>query len=70
MKGMKPYGEGRIMLPKTQYGKIRIYTTKDGSLMQSMLINVENNIPKEETAFKKVDDDKIRGWCNFKKVCD
>jgi len=38
--------------------------------MQSMLTDVENNIPKEETAFQKVGDDKIRGWCNFKKVCD
>jgi hypothetical protein len=37
--------------------------------MQSLLVDVENNIPKEETFFKKVEDDKIRDKCNFRKVC-
>ncbi len=37
--------------------------------MQSLLVDQEKNIPKEETFFKKVDDDKIRDRCNFRKVC-
>jgi len=38
--------------------------------MKSLLVDVENNIPKEEKFFKKVEDDKIRDRCNFRKVCD
>ena len=37
--------------------------------MQSLLVDEENNIPKEETFFKKVEDDKVRDRCNFRKVC-
>jgi len=37
--------------------------------MQSLLVDVENNVPKEEASFKKVEDDKIRKRCNFSKVC-
>jgi hypothetical protein len=37
--------------------------------MQSLLADVEKNIPKQEAFFKKVDDDKIRDKCNFRKVC-
>jgi len=35
----------------------------------SLLVDVKNNIPKEGTFFKKVEDDKIRDRCNFRKVC-
>jgi len=38
--------------------------------MHSLLVDVENNAPREEAAFRKVEDDKIRDRCNFKKVCD
>jgi hypothetical protein len=38
--------------------------------MQSLLIDVENNIPKEEKFFSKIKDDNIQGRCNFRKVCD
>jgi hypothetical protein len=38
--------------------------------MQSLLIDVGNNVPKKEEAFLKVEDEKIRAGCNFKKVCD
>ena len=38
--------------------------------MRSLLADVENNIPKEEKFFKKVEDGGIRGRCNFRKVCD
>jgi CRISPR/Cas system-associated exonuclease Cas4 (RecB family) len=38
--------------------------------MQSTLVDVDNNVPKEEEAFQKVEDDRIRSGCNFKKVCE
>jgi hypothetical protein len=38
--------------------------------MQSMLVDVDDNVPKEEEAFQKVEDDRIRSSCNFKKVCE
>jgi hypothetical protein len=37
--------------------------------MQSLLIDMGSNIPKEEAFFKKVEDDRIREKCNFRKVC-
>jgi hypothetical protein len=44
----------------------------EGSIadMKSLLVDVENNIPKEEIYFKKIEDGRIRDRCNFKKVCD
>jgi hypothetical protein len=38
--------------------------------MRSLLVDVENNIPKEEVFFKKIEDERIRERCNFRKVCD
>jgi len=38
--------------------------------MQSLLVDVENNVPKEERFFKKVENERIRGRCNFRRVCD
>jgi CRISPR/Cas system-associated exonuclease Cas4 (RecB family) len=38
--------------------------------MQSLLIDVDGNVPKKEAAFQKVEDDRIRRSCNFRKVCD
>ena len=38
--------------------------------MRSLLRDVDNNIPKNEELFKKIEDDRIRDRCNFKKVCD
>ena len=37
--------------------------------MESLLIDVENNVPREERFFKKIEDKRIRGRCNFRKVC-
>jgi hypothetical protein len=44
----------------------------EGSIvdMKSLLVDVENNIPKEERFFKQVEDERIRDRCNFRKVCD
>jgi len=38
--------------------------------MRSLLVDMDNNVPKDEKFFKKVEDDRIRDRCNFKKVCD
>jgi len=48
----------------------RAYIKGSVADMQSLLIDVENNVPKEEGSFKKVEDDGIRDRCNFKKVCN
>jgi hypothetical protein len=43
----------------------------EGSIadMKSLLADVEYNTPKEERFFKKIEDERIRDKCNFKKVC-
>jgi len=38
--------------------------------IQSLLVDVENNVPKEEGFFRKVEDQSIRNRCNFKEFCD
>src|SRR5210317_1303509 len=38
--------------------------------MQSLLVDVGENVPKEEGAFQKVEDERVRASCNFRKVCD
>ena len=37
--------------------------------MQSLLVDVGDNVPKQEAAFRKVEDDRVRDKCNFRKVC-
>ncbi len=38
--------------------------------MQSLLVDAGNNVPKEEEAFQKMQDEGTRANCNFRKVCD
>jgi hypothetical protein len=38
--------------------------------MKSLLIDPDNNVPKDEGFFIKIEDDRLRNRCNFKKVCD
>lgn len=38
--------------------------------MQSLLLNPDDNVPKDEEAFRKVEDERTRAFCNFQKVCD
>ena len=38
--------------------------------MQSLLVDVDDNMPKEEGAFQKVEDERVRAGCNFRKVCE
>lgn len=55
-------------------GKSEIKNTKTyiaGSIadMQSLLVDVGENLPKDEEAFLKVEDERVRKSCNFRKVC-
>jgi len=38
--------------------------------MQSLLVDRDDNVPKDEESFVKIEDEKIRSRCNFQKVCD
>jgi len=48
----------------------KTYITGSIADMQSMLVDVDYNVPKEEKAFQKVEDDWIQSSSNFKKVCE
>ena len=48
----------------------RTYIAGSFADMQSLLVDVGENIPKDEEDFLKVEDDKIRAGCNFRKVCE
>ena len=37
--------------------------------MQSLLVDVGKNVPKAKGAFQKVEDERVRASCNFRKVC-
>jgi len=37
--------------------------------MHSLLVDLGENVPKEEEAFQKVEDERVRASCNFRKVC-
>ena len=62
-KAESPVTEGEI-------ANTRAYIKGSIADMQSLLLDIENNIPMEENSFKKVEDDRIRDRCNFRKVCD
>jgi hypothetical protein len=38
--------------------------------MHSLVVDVGENVPKEEEAFQKVEDERVRVGCNVRKVCD
>ena len=46
------------------------YIKRSVGKMRSLLIDADNNVPNDEEFFKKMEDDRIRDRCNFKKVCD
>ena len=46
------------------------YITGSIADMQSLLVDVGGNVPKEEEAFQKIQDERTRTSCNFRKVCD
>jgi RecB family exonuclease len=37
--------------------------------MKSLLANVDENVPMTEEAFQKVEDERVKAACNFRKVC-
>ena len=56
-------------------GAVEIETTKSyiaGSIadMQSLLVDVDENVPKEERAFQQVEDERVKADFNFRKVCE
>jgi len=38
--------------------------------MESLLVDVASNTPKEEIYFMKIEEDRERDRCNFRKVCE
>jgi CRISPR/Cas system-associated exonuclease Cas4 (RecB family) len=38
--------------------------------MKSLLVDVGENVPKDEDGFQKVEDERVRADCNFRKICD
>ena len=47
----------------------RAYITGSIADMQSLLVDMGENVPKEEDAFLKVEDERVRADCIFRKVC-
>jgi len=54
----------------TEIKNTKAYTAGSIADMQSLLVDVGENVPKDEEAFSKVEDDRIQAGCNFRKVCD
>jgi hypothetical protein len=36
--------------------------------MQSLVVDVGENVPKEESAFQKIEDELVRAACNFREI--
>ena len=47
----------------------KIYIAGSVADMQSLLVDVGDNVPKDEEAIQKVEDERVRGSCNLRKVC-
>jgi hypothetical protein len=47
----------------------KVYIAGSIADMQSLLVDVGENVPKREETFSKIKDDKLRASCNFRKVC-
>jgi hypothetical protein len=54
----------------TEIKNTKTYIAGSIADMQSLLVEVGENVPKEEDAFEKVEDERVRLDCNFRKVCD
>ena len=59
-----------FFLTPAEIENAKAYILGSISDMHSLLVDVENNVPKEETSFLKVEDERIRANCNFRKICD
>jgi hypothetical protein len=62
--------QAEFRMTAAEIGNATAYVRGSISDMQSLLVDVANNVPKEERYFKQVTDDQIRDRCNFKKVCE
>ena len=47
-----------------------IYIAGSIADIQCLLAAVDENVPKEEGSFQKIEDDWIKDRCNFKKACE
>jgi CRISPR/Cas system-associated exonuclease Cas4 (RecB family) len=54
----------------TEIENTKTYIAGSIADMQSLLVDTDNNVPKEEGAFLKIEDERTRAGCNFRKVCD
>ncbi|MEW6674160.1 MAG: PD-(D/E)XK nuclease family protein [Thermodesulfobacteriota bacterium] len=61
--------QAEFHISKGEIKNTRSYIRGSVADMQSLLADVNNNIPKDEEFFKKIDDEQIHDRCNFKKVC-
>lgn len=59
----------RFFVTEGEIDTTKTYIRGSVADMQSLLVDVENNVPKEEEFFKKTEDERIRSRCNFRKVC-
>ncbi len=60
---------GSFSVTKGEIEGIKGYIKGSVKDMQSLLKELENNIPLPEDQFTKVEDERIIGRCNFRKVC-
>jgi hypothetical protein len=61
--------DAEFFITKAEIENTKAYILGSVSDMQSLLSDVENNVPKEEKSFQKVEIERIRTNCNFRKVC-
>jgi len=54
----------------TEIKNAKVYIAGSIADMQSLLVDVGENVPKEEEVFQKVEDERVKAECNFRKVCD
>jgi CRISPR/Cas system-associated exonuclease Cas4 (RecB family) len=53
----------------TEIKNTKAYIAGSIADMQSLLVDIAENLPKGEDSFQKVEDERIRGGCNFRKIC-
>jgi hypothetical protein len=61
--------KAEFQVTEGEIANTRTYIKGSIADMRSLLFDVANNKPKDEEFFRKVEDDRIRDRCNFKKVC-
>jgi hypothetical protein len=62
--------KGEFSVTEGEIANTRSYIKGSIADMTSFLVDVENNVPKPEESFKKVEKERIRARCNFNKVCE